>query len=196
MPNRDLIVERVTATAENLDALARLRIEIFRHWPYLYDGDRAYEEAYLREFVGSDGAVLVMARIGGEPVGMATASPLASQGEVVTAPLVAAGIAVSNSFYFGESVLLPRYRGLGIGHRFFDERESAAREQGATSALFCAVVRQNSHPQRPADARDLAPFWRGRGYAPLAGVQCEISWKDIGEPAETPHPMQFWRKGL
>lgn len=196
MADGDIVIERVTATADSLDALARLRIEVFRHWPYLYDGDRAYEEAYLREFLGSEGAVLVMARIGGEPIGVATASPLSSQGEAVTAPLLAAGIAISAVFYFGESVLLPRYRGRGIGHRFFDERESAAREQGATSALFCAVVRDSDHPLRPADARDLGPFWRGRGYAPLPGVRCAISWKDIGDPGETPHPMQFWRKGL
>ena len=31
------------AVAGALDDLARLRIAVFRDWPYLYDGDVAYE---------------------------------------------------------------------------------------------------------------------------------------------------------
>ena len=33
-----------------LDDLARLRITVFRDWPYLYDGDLDYERRYLAEF--------------------------------------------------------------------------------------------------------------------------------------------------
>ena len=35
------------AVGEVLDDLARLRIAVFRDWPYLYDGDVAYERDYL-----------------------------------------------------------------------------------------------------------------------------------------------------
>ena len=43
-----------------LDDLARLRIAVFRDWPYLYDGDPAYERDYLRAYQ-SPGAVVVAA---------------------------------------------------------------------------------------------------------------------------------------
>ena len=33
-----------------IDDLARLRISVFRDWPYLYDGDLAYERAYLAPY--------------------------------------------------------------------------------------------------------------------------------------------------
>ena len=33
-----------------IPALANLRIQIFRVFPYLYDGDLAYEEKYLARF--------------------------------------------------------------------------------------------------------------------------------------------------
>src|SRR3546814_19537468 len=73
---------------------------------------------------------------------------------------LAAGIDVRSLFYFGESVLLPQFRWLGVGHRFFDEREAAARSAGATGATFCAVDRDPDHPARPSETRDLTPFWR------------------------------------
>lgn len=191
-----LVVERSRPSAAGRKVLAALRMAVFREWPYLYAGDAAYEEAYIAEFLGSAQAALVVARDGAEPVGVATASPLASQPDSLCAPLVAAGIDVARSFYFGESVLLPAYQGQGIGHRFFDEREAAARAFGAATAVFCAVVRDPAHPARPGDARELAPFWRKRGYAPLAGVTCSMDWRELGEAAERAHVMQFWARDL
>ena len=35
------------ALLPHLDAVAALRIAVFRDWPYLYDGDAAYEREYL-----------------------------------------------------------------------------------------------------------------------------------------------------
>ena len=46
------------AVGEVLDDLARLRIAVFRDWPYLYDGDVAYERDYLTAYQ-SPGAVVV-----------------------------------------------------------------------------------------------------------------------------------------
>ena len=42
-----------------LDDVARLRIAVFRDWPYLYDGDLDYERRYLESYRTSTGAVLV-----------------------------------------------------------------------------------------------------------------------------------------
>ena len=33
-----------------LDDVARLRITVFREWPYLYDGDLEYERDYLNAY--------------------------------------------------------------------------------------------------------------------------------------------------
>ena len=45
------------AVAGVLDDLARLRIAVFRDWPYLYDGDVDYERDYLTAYQ-SPGAVV------------------------------------------------------------------------------------------------------------------------------------------
>jgi GNAT superfamily N-acetyltransferase len=169
---------------------------VFYEWPYLYDGSLAYEREYLAEFIRVVEAVMIVARAGDRPIGMATASPLRSQSGAVKAPLLRAGLDERETFYFGESVLLPAYRGKGLGHAFFDEREKAARAAGARVCTFCAVERAADHPLRPPDVRDLAAFWRKRGYERLSGVTMELRWQDRDIPRETDHLMQFWSKTL
>lgn len=175
-----------------LGDLASLRIAVFAAFPYLYAGSEGYERDYLAEFTAADGAVLVAAFDGARIVGAATASPLAAQDGYIRAPFARLGIDPAPVFYFGESVLLPEYRGQGIGHAFFDQREAAARAWGAAQASFCAVVRPPDHPLRPADYVPLDAFWQRRGYAPVAGLTGEFRWQEHGEAAESAKPMQFW----
>jgi len=179
-----------------IPALARLRIAVFRDFPYLYDGDPAYEAGYLADFAAADGAVVVVARDGEQIVGAATAAPLATQDPAWQAPLAAAGFDIARTFYFGESVLLDSYRGQGIGHAFFDHREAQACKHGASHAAFCSVVRAADHPARPAGYRSLDAFWRGRGYAPLDGVTASFDWKTVGSEDEESHRLQYWTRSL
>jgi GNAT superfamily N-acetyltransferase len=175
-----------------LPALGQLRIRVFREWPYLYEGSEAYERDYVRTFAQAPDAVLVAAFDGDAIVGAATASPMTAQESEVRDLFPDAG----RWFYFGESVLLPDYRGRGIGHAFFDHREAQARACGAEMAAFCGVVRPADHPLRPEGFRPLDAFWRGRGYAPVEGLMTEFEWQDIDQSEETAHPMQFWTKAL
>ena len=179
-----------------LDDVARLRIEVFRAFPYLYDGDLAYERAYLQSYRDSAGAVLVGAFDGARLVGAATGTPLADHAEDFAAAFEGAGIDLGEVFYCAESVLLPEYRGQGIGHAFFDLREAHAKELGFAKCAFCGVVRPEDHPLRPEDYAPLDPFWRKRGYAPLSGVVARFSWKDVDRDCETEKPLQFWMREI
>jgi GNAT superfamily N-acetyltransferase len=40
------------------------------------------------------------------------------------------------TYYFGEFVLHPEFRGTGIGHGFLDERQGSAQETGASATAF------------------------------------------------------------
>jgi GNAT superfamily N-acetyltransferase len=179
-----------------LPDLARLRIAVFAAWPYLYAGSEDYEREYLAEFTACPDAVLVAAFDGARIVGAATASPLSAQDDYIRAPFETVGIDPAGVFYFGESVLLPDYRGQGIGHAFFDHREAAARAWGASHASFCAVVRPLDHPARPVDYVPLDAFWGKRGYAPVPGLVGSFAWADHGEQEESPKPMQYWMRQL
>jgi GNAT superfamily N-acetyltransferase len=191
-------VEALTGPALEaaLDDVARLRMAVFRDWPYLYDGDMAYERRYVASYRDSPGAILVGAFDGARLVGASTGTPLADHAADFAAPFAATGVALDTVFYCAESVLLPGYRGQGIGHRFFDLREAHARGLGFSHCAFCSVIRPANHPARPADYRPLDAFWRARGYAPLPGVIAEFSWKDLGEDLETKKPLQFWMRAL
>ena len=182
--------------AAALDALADLRIEVFSEWPYLYDGDAAYEREYLGEFAGEEGSVLVAAMDGDRIVGAATASPMSGRKPEFRRLFDALGHDTSRLFYLGESVLLPAYRGKGIGHAFFDRREAAARAHGATHATFCAVVRSEDDFRRPPGHRPLDPFWRARGYEKVEGLTTSFDWKETGSAGEIAHTMQFWMAAL
>jgi GNAT superfamily N-acetyltransferase len=180
----------------HLPDVARLRIEVFRDFPYLYDGDLDYEARYIASFAASPNALIVAAFDGDAVVGASTAAPMATQMAEVTAPFRARGEDLSRYFYFGESVLGHAYRGTGIGVRFFEEREKHARGCGAQIAVFCAVVRPGDHPARPKDYVSLDAFWQRRGFAQAPGLLCQISWKEIGADGESAKMMQFWTKRL
>ena len=179
-----------------LDDLARLRIEVFRGWPYLYDGDPAYEARYLQSYRDSADAILVGAFDGARLVGAATGTPMEDHATEFGAALEELGLPLNEIFYCAESVLLPQYRGQGVGHAFFDAREADARALGRSHAAFCGVIRPRDHPLRPRDHRPLDGFWRRRGYAPLSGAVAQYRWKDIDQPGETDHALQFWMRRL
>jgi len=94
------------AVAPHLDAVAALRIAVFRDWPYLYDGDAAYEAKYLATYARSPRSLFVLAFDGGRVVGASTAIPLADETDAFRAPFLERGIEPERVYYFGESVLL------------------------------------------------------------------------------------------
>ena len=127
-----------------LDDLARLRMTVFREWPYLYAGDYRYEFDYLQTYLRSPFSLAVLVLDGGQVVGASTGLPLVHEAAELVAPFAQSSVSPEEVFYLGESVLLPAYRGRGLGHRFFEEREAHARALGATpgpaSPRSCATT--------------------------------------------------------
>lgn len=191
-------VETVTGAAllPHVPALARLRGAVFAEWPYLYQSGAAEEERYLRNHVAGEGAAIILARDGDVIVGAATCQPMAATHGPVRACFEAAGRDPVEHAYFGESVLLPAYRGRGLGVAFFTAREAHARGLGLRHAAFCAVVRNANDPRRPSGYDPLDGFWQKRGYAHHPELSCVFDWTEIGDGRPTPHALSFWLKKL
>ncbi len=185
------------AMRPHLPALARLRIAVFREWPYLYDGELNEEQVYLSDLARSPRGGMAVAFDGDEPVGCSTCLPLADTEAAVQAPFRAAGLDPARYFYFGESVLLPAWRGRGLGVEFFRRREEHARRSSdAGFACFCAVERPAGHPLRPAGAVPLNGFWQRRGYAHHPDLACTMRWKQVDSADKVANRLSFWIKPL
>ncbi|WP_459637730.1 GNAT family N-acetyltransferase [Halomonas sp. WWR20] len=178
------------------DALAALRIDVFREYPYLYAGDPAYEARYLQRYAECRQSLFVLAFDEGRLVGAATALPLMEECEEFRAPFERSDYDLKRIFYYGESVLLASYRGRGIGKAFMAERERHARQSGFDSVAFCAVERPDNHFAKPAGYQPLHGFWRSRGYRRHPELITHFAWKDVGDAQESDKPMVFWLKTL
>jgi hypothetical protein len=97
-----------------LGHVARLRMGVFRDFPYLYEGSLDYEREYLQTYVHCDSALCVLAFDGDQVVGAATGLAMRDEEAAFRQPLVDAGIDVDKVFYCAESVLLPSHRGHGL----------------------------------------------------------------------------------
>ena len=177
--------------------LANLRITVFRDYPYLYEGTLEYEKEYLQTYVKSKKSFLFTVFADDKMVGATTCIPLADETEEVKKPFIEAGMDINTIFYFGESILLPQFRGLGIGNRFFEEREAHAQRFGTFKmTCFCAVERPENHPLKPKSYAPLNNFWIKRGYQKEISLQSKFDWLDINDTTSTLKSMTYWTKNI
>lgn len=196
IPSLQLINAHGAGITPYLERIAALRIAVFREWPYLYDGDRAYEANYLQTYARAAHSIVVLACDNQRIVGASTGLPMTEEEEAFQSPLQEAGIDPAQVFYCGESVLLTQYRGRGIGHAFFDAREAHARALGGFAwTAFAAVERNQNDPRQPNGHRDNEAFWRKRGYAPHPSMRLHLSWKEL-DGGDIDHTLTYWLRPL
>lgn len=180
-----------------ITSLAQLRIEVFREFPYLYDGDLDYEETYLDTYLQSDKSIAVLVFDDDQLVGASTGLPMDHEVEDFKRPFLEQGYDPSTVFYCGESILKKEYRGRGIYRRFFEERESHAKRLGGFRTIcFCAVQRPAEHPLRPDHYQPLDPVWQKFGYEKQPELTTTYRWKDVDEELESGKKMVFWMKEI
>ena len=152
---------------------------VFRDWPYLYDGTAENEASYLAapcRLPARRAGGGARRGGGGRLLDLRAARSTRTTDVVIVRSGRAAGTR-RGFFYFGESVLLPAYRGQGIGVAFFPLRGGSgtpALWSDCDFATFCAVQRPADHPLRPAGAVPLDAFWRKRGFVPYPDLTCTM----------------------
>lgn len=184
------------ATQDDLLFLAKLRIEVFFEWPYLYEGNLEYEKEYLKTYLNNSRSRVFLCLDDDKIVGASSCIPLEDETANIQKPFVDNGLPLNEYLYFGESVLLPSYRGKGIGIEFFKLREEYAKYLKKKYTTFCGVIRSDDHLMKPKNYIPLNDFWMKRGYKQASGLVCEIIWKDRQEQFDSPKKLQFWIKNL
>lgn len=178
----------------SLQALAHLRVAVFREWPYLYHGNAGSETAYLRTYQETPHAWLTLAYDDDLLVGASTGVPLSAEAREVSRDFDAEEI--PRTFYGGETMLVPSHRGRGLYRIFLERREEYARDAGFKALVFCGVERDPGDPRRPQGHRDIEDVWRHLGYSPYGKRYACMRWREIGDDEESEHRLRFWRRPL
>lgn len=179
-----------------LEKIGALRLRVFREYPYLYEGTLEDEYDYLKTYTTAETSLVSLAMDGETVVGVTTCLKLCEADQGFKSVFEKAHYKTDEICYLGESILLPKYRGKGIGKLFFQHREKHARTLGCHMAAFCAVDRAENHPLRPPKYRELDGFWQNQGYKKHPELQATFSWKEVHSPLKTPKTLTFWTKQL
>lgn len=179
-----------------IDHLAALRIELFRAYPYLYEGDQDYEQDYLQIYVQCPHSIMIIVLDQNKVVGASTAIPMEFEAKEMQQPFLDNNMDITKIFYFGESLLKPEYRGRNIYSKYFKLREAAARQYGSELTTFCAVYRSEDDPRKPPNYRPLDVIWRRYGYVQHPELRAHFAWREVDEESASIKPMIFWVKQL
>ncbi len=184
------------AIADVLDDLATLRLDIFREYPYLYQGRRDDELAYLGSYAAADDACVILVRDGSTVVGAVTGMPLVHEDAQLRGAFAGTTQPLDELYYVGELLFLPDYRNCGLGGKLLARLESHPRSLGRYSRLICATVeRPADHPLRPPGYIPITRFLARTGFSLLPGVTTRFIWRET-DGVRRDHPMRFWSKGL
>jgi GNAT superfamily N-acetyltransferase len=185
-----------TAIAAGLNDMATLRLEIFREYPYLYEGHRDDELDYLGTYVKAPDACVILAHEGATVIGAVTGMPLTHEDQQMRAAFAGTTFPLDEIYYIGEMLFRPAYRNCGLGRKLLGQMERQIRSLGHYRTLACATVeRPDDHPLRPADYLPITRFLAHTGFVRLPGVSTHFTWRET-DGIKRDHPMQFWIKAL
>lgn len=188
----------VTLKGEKIHAfipeLAKLRIQLFREYPYRYDGTLEYEHKYLETYVQCPESCIIVALDENTVVGAATGIPLEYEIEAFKTPYQ--NEEIKNLFYVGELLLLPNYRGQAPFIPMMKAMRKEALAYHANKVVFCAVDRPINDPKAPTHYVSLERLWRYFNFRKMAEKYTFLSWKEIDEDNESPKKMIFWERDI
>lgn len=171
--------------------LIKLCNTVYREHPYLYDGTAVEYDEALQLYAKSEHSVLVIAFFGDTPVGMATGIPFSEYDRShYQLPFITHGYDLKSIFYLGELVILPEYRGIGIGSQLFHFVERYANEAKRYKILALCQIEMNNGVIPEGN------LWKKMGLQRHPELDMTANWRNIGEEEETEHRQVFWIKDL
>lgn len=179
--------------------VASLRCDIFKEFPYLYQGNLSFEYKYIENFSKQQDSVLLLAYKENLLIGCSTGMPLLDNfHEELKLIFRENSYNISELYLFGESVIKKDFRQRGLGGLFFSMRENYVYNCSNNKykfTSFFAIEREYTHPARPKNYYDLSHFWHKKGYV-KTDMQVYMSYKEIGEHTDSAKLMSIWIKPL
>lgn len=175
-----------------LEALGIFRIEIFREYPYLYDGDMDYERRYLSRYLRTPESILAVMSDGAAIQAACTGLPFSYEDGETQEPF--AGEDFSQIYYIGEVMVRPGLRGKGIGSTLLKTVLALIDHDKYQTVCLYTVDRGVDHPHRHEGYRPPDSIWQRFGFAKDEKRKACYRWKDIGQQSETDKTMSVWAR--
>lgn len=185
----------------HIPIVSKMRILEFENYPYLYIGNEEYEKEYLLGFSKDPHSCLAIARDGEEIVGMATAMPLKSEADILKEAeelFSVSGYRPEDFFYFGEFIVLEKYRGKGIARKLEQDLLNFAKKWNFPKACLSVVVRDENDSRKPVGYISGNSTWTKMGYKEI-DLKINYHWPTIQEDGEIKdilNEMVFWIKDI
>jgi hypothetical protein len=186
-------------TQSLLPFVANLRINIFREYPYLYEGNFKEEMDDLEHCAQLLHNALAIAYYKNTPVGFLYGIPLtefASHFENSVIDLFKnKDLDPAICYYFADIIILPEHRGNHLSSRLFTALENYAQEQGYLSGSFITES-HDKHPLKPDNYKSLDPLWNSLNYN-KTGLMSYGSWQTHqpdGSVSRQQHSADIWFK--
>jgi hypothetical protein len=183
------------------DELARLRIDAFREFPYLYEGSMDYERNYLKAYGTHQNALLLVLMQDNIICGMSSGMPLNTDSEIVATlrmAMCAQDYPVGDFFYFSETILTTAFQSQGWYSKLTKRRAAIVTSWGFHWGCFLTVHREADHPLRPPDYQGPFNKFEHLGYK-RTPLTITYEWPTI-ESASTSrvkaNRMDLWIKRL
>lgn len=182
-----------------IDLVAQWRIEQFREFPYLYQGNSDYERRYLKHYAIDPKATFVIAREHGEIAGVVTGLPLSSESNIVAdLKHLQKNELLDEYYYLGEIIIPPRHRGKGLMRNLCEKQEIAVKAWGFKKMCLLTVVREKEHSLIPANYKSSDDKFAHLGYH-KTDITTEFHWPTIqadGTVKDIKNPLVMWVKSL
>ena len=181
--------------------IAKQRLAVFKEYPYLYRGTFSEEYAYLGWFLKLPHTAVAVAYRQDEPVGFLTGTSFTDFDEHFEGTIdlfKKAGFDHTLYYYFGEVIILPEYRGLGLSKQLFAAMENYVRTKTSFSKACFVCEEHEQHPLKPKDYKELSVLWLRFGYK-KTDLPVYFNWPTIqqnGQTKEQEHVMNYWIKNL
>lgn len=177
--------------------IVQLCHQMYREYPYLYDGKDADYEAYLQAYADSNEAVICLVFNGKKAIGLAIGMPMTITRDHYKQPLLDLGYDLNSFFYLGEFVLDPSYRGQGYEVMMYQQVENAVRKKDCYKTICMWEVDDSLNPsQRPLEYVPNNSLWEKIGFTQHPELFFIALWTNINESRESPHLAVYWMKQL
>ena len=188
-------------SADYIEAVSRLRIQIFKEYPYLYEGELDYERRYMQGYTSDDKAMIAIARVDGILAGVSTGIPLVSDSEIVSdAKKVFSqeNIDIGDFYYYGEVIVLPEFRGQGITTKLYSSQNDLIKTWGFKHVCILTVLIYEHHPLKPLTYRSPDGMWQHLGFF-RNKLSVDYHWPTIQPDSsvkDVSNTLEFWTMPL